>query len=79
MKVKLLKYNWFQTGSLTDRDGAGEDWTKLEVGKDGVISIEENIPHNGMEIWNFVVSLENGTVYRIFNPNFVEYFPEHLS
>ena len=73
-QVKSLKYNWRQAGSTVDRDGAGEDYDAFTVGLNGVLSIEENAPCNGMELWNYVVNLENGTTYRIFNPNFVEYF-----
>ena len=74
MKVKSVMYNWRQVGSTVDRDGAGDDWEIFTVGKNGVKSIEENEPHNGMQLWNYVVHLEDGTKYRIFNPNFVEYF-----
>ena len=65
-KVKSLKYNWHQ-------DVAGQAWERFTVGENGVESIIENAPHNGMELWNYEVVLENGTSYRIFNPNFVEY------
>lgn len=73
MKVKSVKFNWHQVGSVQDRDGSSEDWTRYEVGK-GVTLIEENEPHTGMQLWNYVVHLEDGTKRRIFNPNFVEYF-----
>lgn len=73
-KVKSIRYNWRPVGSLNE--GIGDDWNYFEVGKNGVKSIEENEPRNGMQLWNYVVELESGTVYRIFNPNFVEYFPE---
>lgn len=79
MKVKSVKYNWRQVGSTETRDGAGDDWECFTVGEKGVIEIEENAPHNGMELWNYVVSLEDGTIYRIFNPNFVEFFKEQVS
>jgi hypothetical protein len=75
-KVKSVNYNWHQVGSTIERDGAGEDYNRFTVGEKGVKSIEENQPHYGMELWNYVVELENGTTYRIFNPNFVEYFSE---
>lgn len=78
MKVKILHFNWRQVGSTNDRDGAGEDYHLFTVGVNGVKSIEENAPSNGMEMWNFVVTLEDGVQYRVFNPNFVEYFPEEL-
>ena len=76
MKVKKIKYNWRQAGSTIDRDGASEDYDYFTVGDSGVLSIEENIPCNGLEIWNYVVTLGNGKVYRVFNINFVEYFAE---
>ena len=71
-KVKLVMYNWRQVGSTIDRDGAGENWERFIVGENGVKSIEENEPPYGMT--NYMVELENGAAYRIFNPNFVEYF-----
>jgi hypothetical protein len=74
MKVKSVRYNWRQVGSTIDRDGAGDDWERFTVGEKGVTSIEENEPCNGMQLWNYVVHLEDGIVYRIFNPNFIEYF-----
>ena len=73
MKVKSVKYNWHQVGSNIDRDGSGEDWSVYEVGVKGVTLIEENEPCNGMQLWNYVVHLEDGTKFRIFNANFVEY------
>lgn len=65
-KVKSLQYNWQQ-----NRDGQG--WERFTVGENGVESIIEHEPKNGMELWNYEVVLESGTSYRIFNPNFVEY------
>jgi len=76
MKVKSVKFNWHQVGSTIDRDGAGDDWEISTVGERGVISIIENAPSNGLEQWNYVVELEDGSSQRIFNPNFVEYFPD---
>lgn len=75
-KVKLLDFNWRQIGSVQDRDGAGEDYTRVLVGEKGVVSIEENEPHNGMQLWNYVVNYEDGKQMRIFNPNYVEYSNE---
>ena len=74
MKVKSILFNWHQVGSVTDRDGSGEDYDKFEVGSKEVKSIEENEPNNRMQLWNYVITLNDGTTYRIFNPNFVEYF-----
>lgn len=75
-KVKLLDFNWRQVGSVQDRDGAGEDYMRVTVGINGVAHIEENEPHNGNQLWNFVVSYECGKQSRIFNPNYVEYSNE---
>jgi hypothetical protein len=76
MKVKSLTYNWFQAGSTLDRDGAGEDWAHYTVGERGITLIEEFEPHNGNQVWNYLVHHEDGAKYRVFNPNFVEYFPQ---
>lgn len=65
-KVKSLKYNWHQ-------DVAGQAWERFTVGVNGVESIIEHEPIDGFGLWNYEVELENGTSYRIFNPNFVEY------
>lgn len=73
-KVKSVTFNWHQCGSTIDRDGCGEDFNKTVVGELGVISIDENEPMNGNQLWNYVVHLEDGSKTRIFNPNFVEYF-----
>ena len=72
-KVKSIKYNWHAVGSITDRDGAGEDWERCAVGENNVVEIIENEPHNGNQVWNYEVNLVDGTSYRIFDPNFVEY------
>lgn len=74
MKVKSVKFNWRVAGSAIDRDGVGEDWERVEVGKNDVVSIEENEPMNGMQLWNYLVIGKDGPIIRIFNPNFVEYF-----
>jgi len=68
--IKSVKYNWRQVGSTIDRDGAGEDYDTVTVGMRGVVLIEE-FQEGG---WNYVAHLEDGTYFRIFNPNFVEYF-----
>ena len=72
--VKLILFNWHQAGSVMDSAGSGENYDKFEVGSKEVCSIIENEPHNGMQLWNYEVILNNGISYRIFNPNFVEYF-----
>jgi len=76
MKVKTLFANWRQVGSLSDRDGFGEDYDKYEVGVNSVVSIHENEPTNGNQLWNFLLEYEDGTRSRVFNPNYVEYFKD---
>lgn len=76
MKVKSVTFNWRQVGSTIDRDRVGEDYNKSTVGLHGVLLIEENEPQNGNQVWNYVVTCEDGTKTRIFNPNFVEYFKD---
>jgi hypothetical protein len=73
MEVRVLYTNWRQVGSISDGDGCGEDYDKDEVGKNGVVSIQENQPMNGNELWNFVVKYDDGSVKRVFNPNRIEY------
>ena len=80
MKVKSITFNWFQSGNM--QDGIGEDWSKYEVGKESAVNgkivkvteIIENVPHNGLEQWNFLVLKDDGSSERIFNINSVEYF-----
>lgn len=74
MRVKLLMFNWRQSGSVVDNSGAGENYDQYEVGQKDVSEIIENEPHNGNQVWNYVVKMNNGSCFRIFNPNFVEYF-----
>lgn len=69
-KVKSLKYNWHQVGSVSDRDGCGEDWSKFSVGFEGVIEIMEE--KNG-DSFSYLITKEDGSQQRIFNPNFVDY------
>lgn len=68
MKVKKINYNWRQVGSITDRDGAGEDYSTFEVGQKGVIEIQE-------QPLSYLIILEDSVV-RVFNPNYVEYIKE---
>jgi len=74
MKVKSLTANWHQR--IDSSIAAGEDFDVYEVGNSGVVSIQENEPHNGMQLWNYFITKEDGTRLRVFNPNFVEYFKE---
>lgn len=74
-RVKSVTYNWRQVGSVQDRDGAGEDFERFTVGEKGVVEITEHQPGGGMDLWYYGVLLEHGTYYRVFNPNFVEFFP----
>lgn len=76
MKVKELIYNWFQVGSVQDRDGAGEDWKKLTIGVNGVKSIEEHKTQG--DKWNYLIEFEDGHFLRVFNPNSVEYFKPNV-
>lgn len=73
MEVIAIIHNWHQVGSVQDRDGAGENYTTLTVGKDGVVSIQEHKAQGEGDKWNYLVEFESGRVLRIFNPNSVEY------
>ena len=74
-KIKSVSYNWRQVGSTQDRDGAGEDWDRFTVGERGVILIEEFLSQGSGDLTNYLVHIEDKSSFRIFNPNFVEYFP----
>lgn len=69
--VKRLQYNWHQTGNLSD--GIGENYSEYEVGRRGVTEIIEYKPKQESDVWYFDISLDTGTVFRVFNPNYVEY------
>ena len=71
-KIKSVSYNWRQVGSTQDRDGAGEDWDRFTVGERGVILIEEFLSQGST---NYLVHIEDKCSFRVFNPNFIEYFP----
>lgn len=77
-KVKSVTYNWHQNGSTTDRDGAGEDWYRVTVGKLGCKEISEDCSDHDTVSHSYFVTNEDGSALRIFNPNLVEYFPEEL-
>lgn len=74
MKVKEVIYNWFQCGSVQDRDGAGENWSRVTVGDNGVVDIVEYLPQGEGDRISYVVTYNDGRVIRLFNPNIVEYF-----
>ena len=64
MKVKSILFNWHQAGSTLDRDGAGENYSKFEIGIKDVKEINEYPPGNGMELYHFDVTLNDGTAYK---------------
>lgn len=76
MKVKSVRYNWHQVGSISDRAGAGEYYQYVVVGEKGVVSISEFC--NQMEIYSYLVYYDDGTIMRILNPNLVHYFPNNI-
>ena len=75
-KVKRVQFNWRQVGSVQDRDGCGEDYDKVEVGNKDVILIEEFLSPEWGNLTSYRVHVKDGSSFRIFNPNFVEYFIE---
>lgn len=70
-KVKLLDLNWHQCGSVQDRVGCGENYSRFQIGVGDVVEITENEPNNGMQLWNYEVIFSNGSSRRVFNPNYV--------
>lgn len=73
-KVKKLTYNWHQVGSLSSNDGCGEDYSWHEIGQNGIISIEE-ILATKTHPFHYLVTHENGSCFKIFNPCYVICFP----
>ena len=71
MKVKSVAFNW----RVSPNERIGCDFEISTVGYMDVVSIQENEPCNGLQQWNYVVEMKDGSKQRIFNPNFVEYFP----
>ena len=65
--VKKLITNYRIEGDI--ESGVGEDFDPYEVGQRGVVSIEENQPANGVQLWNFLIKYEDGSEIRVFNPN----------
>lgn len=55
--------------------GAGEDYDKYEVGVRDVAEIEEFLAPKWGNLTSYVVHFDGGKAVRIFNPNYVEYFP----
>ena len=72
-KVKSINFNWHQV--VDGPHDSGETYNRLEVGIDGVTAITENEPHNELQQWNYIVDFQDGSTVRIFNPNYVEYYP----
>lgn len=68
--IEILHCNWRQVGSTIDRDGAGEDYDRYQVGKSGVILIEEFAV---VSPYNYLIHFEDGKHIRAFNPNYIEY------
>lgn len=66
MKIQKLYVNWRQIHN-------GEDYDLIEIGKHGVVSIIENKPINRGDLWNFLVTYEDGKIRRFFNPNQIDY------
>lgn len=67
-RIKKIHANWHFTTEL------GDEYDVYEVGKANVSEIIENEPHNGLQKWNYLVHLDNGTTFRLFNVSHVEYF-----
>ena len=74
-QVKELYFNWHQNGSVQSKDGAGEDWERVEKGKHGVETIKEHLPKGEGDRLYYDVIINGKISMRIFNPNQVIYFP----
>lgn len=74
-KVKSVVFNWRQVGSVQDRNGAGEDYDKVEIGVKDVVFIEEFLAPEWGNLTSYKVHLKDKSSFRVFNPNLVQYFP----
>ena len=76
MKVKEIIYDWVQYGSVQDKYGVGVDWSVKTVGVAGVVEIAEHLPMGDGDKCSYLVKYEDGSAFRTFNPNSVEYFKQ---
>lgn len=74
-KIKKLYYNYHQAGSVHDKDGAGENWSRYIVGENDVVLIWEFLLKEVGSLTSYLVHFKDGSSIRIFNPNQVVYFP----
>jgi hypothetical protein len=71
MKVKQINFNWYAEPSY------GEHFGSYQVGEyANCLNIEEHRPMGDGDKWFYDVTLNDGTITRIFNINQVFYFPE---
>lgn len=66
-KIVKLSYNWFSTNE------EGENSSVVEVGKNNVKMIGENLPKGPGDVLYYEILYENGSFKRIYNPNKVEF------
>lgn len=71
--VIKVDFNWRQE---SDSNDAGENYDTYEVGINGVISITEHSAQGEGDKWNYLIEIDGGGMFRIFNPNFVVYGKE---
>ena len=71
-KVQKIIFDWHQSGSIHDREGAGENYNVYDIKNPLIECIEEVLPNNGFPL-TYLVTLKDGTQVRIFNPSSVVY------
>jgi len=76
MNKAILKvtYNFHQYGN--NENGIDAHYCDEEVGKGGVLEINEHTPKNGLERHYCVINYENGKALKVFNIDTIEYASE---
>lgn len=69
MKIQTLIFNWYATPEN------GEEFSQYEVGRNGVVRIDEYRAQGEGDKWCWDVHLDDGRIISIFNPNQVIRIP----
>lgn len=74
MIIQLLRFNWMP--ALSDgKDIYSEQYEERSIGVAGVVKIEEYKPKGEGDKWHYDVTYADGSIERVFNPNYVNFLP----
>jgi hypothetical protein len=74
-KCRRIVYNYYR-GS--DDGQYGEEYSYAEIGKNGVVDIQEKPSCGEGDKWFFDIVKDDGTVERVFNPHQAFYYQEEM-